>query len=123
MNREKLRDRTMKIGNNVGFSVFKREARPYKEVETHLLQEGWMKTGSVGERIHYFESSGINITVIDGMNATLVMPSGPVRGRLFSDSAGGLMSMSTLGMGSKSDSSNQSKSRNRSSSADSSILV
>lgn len=74
---------------NIGSSVVKRETRPLEEISQQLREDGWTQTGSIGERILYFEKSGINITVMKGAMATLVFPSGPIRGRVFGDS--GLM--------------------------------
>lgn len=68
---------------NFGSSVFKREAKSKMAVERHLQREGWEKTGDIGDRISYFESSGINITVVDGPMGTVILPSGPVRGTIF----------------------------------------
>lgn len=85
---------------NIGTSVVKRESRPTEEVVAQLENDGWEMTGSIGgDRVLYFEKSGINITVMEGPMGTLVFPSGPVRGRLFGNS--GLMAgkKSVLGTG------------------------
>lgn len=68
---------------NFGFSVFKREAKDMANVERHLSRDGWEKTGEVGERVAYYEKSGINVTVIGGPRGTVIMPSGPIRGTVF----------------------------------------
>lgn len=87
---------------NIGSSVLKRETKPYDEVLSQLRRNGWTQTGSLGDSVRYFENSGFSITVVDGPMATLIMPSGPVRGRVFGNS--GLMANQTsvLGMGSDS---------------------
>jgi len=99
---------------NFGLSVFKREAKPASEVEKKLSRDGWNKTGSVANgRVQYFEKSGINITTVSGPRGTVILPSGPIRGRLFGQGVGINMS-SVIGAGSKSDNQNkQSQKSNR----------
>lgn len=72
-------------GLNVNLSVFKRVTNTLDEVDKALKDDGWSLTGSLGagERIKYYEQSGINITAIGGPAGTVVIPSGPVRGMLF----------------------------------------
>lgn len=71
---------------NIGFSVFKREAQSIQDVVTHLQQNGWSVTSSIGDnRIVYLENSGVNITAVKGPLGTVVIPSGPIRGRMFGE--------------------------------------
>jgi len=86
---------------NIGTSVFKREVKSMEKVTNQLKRNGWEQTGSLGERVKYFENSRFNVTVIDGPAATVVIPSGPIRGRLFGDS--GLMANQTSVIGAGSD--------------------
>lgn len=73
---------------NVGLSVFKREAQSIQDVITSLQMDGWTVTNRVGDdRIVYFENSGFNITAIQGPLGTVIMPSGPIRGKIFGDNA------------------------------------
>ena len=82
---------------NIGTSVMKREAKDIDEVTSQLRRNGWEQTGSLGDRVKYFENSRINITVIEGPMGTVILPSGPIRGRLFGDS--GLMANQTSVVG------------------------
>lgn len=73
---------------NIGSSVVKREGKTLEQVESIYLNKGWTKTGEVaGGRVLYFENAGINITVISGAMGVLIVPSGPVRGRIFGEEA------------------------------------
>lgn len=101
---------------NIGSSVMKREAKPIDQVTNQLKRNGWTQTGSLGNKIKYFENSRLSITVVDGPMGTLILPSGPIRGRLFGDS--GLMvnqsSVIGAGAGSADNTENQDKQvRNR----------
>lgn len=69
---------------NFGTSVIKREAKPASRVRASLERDGWTEISEVaGGRIAYYERSNINITVVDGPAGTVIMPSGPIRGRVF----------------------------------------
>lgn len=88
------------IGKNMNFgsSVLKRESKDIEVVEDHFINSGWNKTGSaLNGRLRYFEKSGINITALDGPSATLIMPSGPVRGAIFGDESVGFSRVSVIG--------------------------
>lgn len=74
---------------NIGTSIFKRENKDTVEVIDHFESNGWEVTGTLGDRVTYLENSALSITVIDGVAGTLVIPSGPFRGRFFGES--GLM--------------------------------
>lgn len=71
---------------NIGSSVIRRESRSADDVLDELRANGWSKTDEVHGNIHYLENSGFSLTVIDGPLATTVIPSGPLRGRLFGTS-------------------------------------
>lgn len=69
---------------NLGSSVVKREAKPASRVKSSLERDGWSRISEVaGGRIAYYERSSINITVIDGPAGTVIIPSGPIRGKVF----------------------------------------
>lgn len=85
---------------NIGSSVLKRESAPFDEVMEKLRRDGWSKTGELAQgRVVYVESSGISLTVVDGPMGTLIFPSGPVRGKLFSSDSVGVGLTSTIGLG------------------------
>lgn len=84
---------------NLGTSVFKREDRPAEQVIRLLSQNGWSRTGSIGDRVTYMENSGINITVIQGAAGTIIIPSGPIRGRIFGDNNRFFSNVSVIGAG------------------------
>lgn len=93
-----------KSGFNFGSSVVKRESKPIEAVEERLLGDGWKKTGEIASgRVRYYQKTGINITAVKGPVATLLMPSGPVRGAFFGDSAVGFNRTSVIGAGSSTD--------------------
>lgn len=96
---------------NFGSSVLKREAKPLTDVTNQLKANGWRQTGSLGNRVVYLENSGMNITVIDGPMGTLVVPSGPIRGRVFGDSGLQLNRVSVIGAGSDSSESDDGQSQ------------
>ena len=74
-------------GVNIGSSVVRRDSRELSRVRTELRGGGWRQTGSIGDnRIVYMENSGFSLTLVDGPTGTLIMPSGPVRGKLFGTS-------------------------------------
>ena len=93
------------IGNsNFGGSVIKRESATKEQVVEKFKKDGWRVTGSIGGgRIDYLQKSGINITIISGPRGTLVLPSGPIRGRIFGDSAVGFSNISLIGLGATND--------------------
>lgn len=92
---------------NFGSSVLKREAKPMDEVANQLKRNGWEETGSIGSRARQFENSGLSVTVVDGPMATLVIPSGPIRGKVFGSSGLEANQTSVIGAGAgSSDSSN-----------------
>lgn len=72
-------------GKNISFgsSIFKREARSLSEVQKLLRTNGWEKTGQISSRVVYMENSGVNITLIEGPLGTVIIPSGPIRGKVF----------------------------------------
>lgn len=88
---------------NIGSSQLKREARDVEVVIKKLKRNGWTQSGSLGDRVLYFENTGMSITVIDGPMGTLVVPSGPVRGRLFGSSGLRINKNSVLDLSSDSD--------------------
>lgn len=89
---------------NIGTSVIKRENKPADEVIRLLQQRGWSTTGTIGDRVTYLENSGINITIIDGAMGTVIIPSGPIRGRIFGENTGFFSNVSVIGAGSRIDS-------------------
>lgn len=70
----------------IGTSVMRRDSRELNKVKTDLTINGWVQSGSLGDRVVYMENSGFSITLIEGPMGTVVIPSGPVRGALFGDS-------------------------------------
>lgn len=85
---------------NLGTSVLKREAKSIEDVAARLRRAGWEETGSVaGGRVRYFEEAGINITAVQGVFGTVIMPSGPVRGAIFGEDAVSLNRTSAIGAG------------------------
>lgn len=70
---------------NMGSSIIKREAKPLSKVETQMRRNGWEKTGQIGDRVSYMESSNVNLTLVEGPLGTVVLPSGPLRGAVFGD--------------------------------------
>lgn len=84
---------------NITFSVVKNVRYEPDEVESYLTQAGWSKTGeALNGRFRYLENSGINITLIDGMFGTTVIPSGPLRGAVFGSGVNIISSNSGLGI-------------------------
>lgn len=88
---------------SLGTSVIKREDKPADQVITTLQRRGWEVTGRVGNRVTYLENSGLNITVIDGPMGTVIMPSGPLRGRIFGENVRFISSRSVIGEGKSTD--------------------
>lgn len=82
---------------NFGTSIFKREAKDAQEVIDHLRNNGWEVTGTLGNRLTYMENSSFNLTIVDGVKGTLVVPSGPIRGRLFGNSGAMFNNTSVIG--------------------------
>jgi len=101
----------MNLNLNIGTSVFKREAKSIEQVTNQLVTNGWTQTGSLGNRVKYFENSRLSITVVDGAIGTLIFPSGPVRGRIFGDS--GLMANQTSVIGAGSDTNNDTQKQDK----------
>lgn len=87
---------------NIGSSVFKREAKEMETVINQLKRNGWEESGSMGDRVQYLENSQMSVTVINGVSGTLVVPSGPVRGKIFGDSGLDINQVSVIGAGSDS---------------------
>ena len=83
---------------SINLSVFKREDIDFEEVERQLTDAGWEKTGSIRESVFYYEKSGFNITVVDGPQAVSAFPSGPIRGRMFSNVVGNRQADSAFGI-------------------------
>lgn len=79
----------------------KREARDADEVVRKFTRDGWEVTSKFGDRLTYLEKSGINITVVDGPMGTLIMPSGPARGKIFGKEVNLFSRTSTIGLGAK----------------------
>lgn len=76
---------------DIGSSVIKRYDAPASQVRAMLAAGGFQETGSaMNGKVKFHQNSGINLTTVDGPLATLVMPSGPVRGSLFGDEAVGI---------------------------------
>lgn len=86
-------------GVSFGGSVLKREARSIERVRKEFSRGGWTRTGSIGERIQYYEKNGINITLIGGPRGTVIIPSGPIRGSIFSDDMKVVSRTSVIGAG------------------------
>lgn len=87
---------------SVGTSVLKREPRDIDEVAEKLKSEGWERTESIlGGRVQYFKSAGIGITAMQGPMGTVIMPSGPIRGQIFSGDTVGIGRTSSIGLGEK----------------------
>lgn len=85
---------------NIGLSTIKRESKPKEDVERALLRNGWEETESLaGDRLSYFENTGINVTVLETPRGTLVFPSGPIRGSLFGEDVKVFSRQSALGLG------------------------
>lgn len=84
---------------NIGSSVLKREAKSMDKVTDQLKRNGWSKTGEIADHAEYYENSGMSITVIEGLTATLIIPSGPIRGRVFGNSGFQLDDTSVIGAG------------------------
>lgn len=85
---------------NLGLSVFKREAKDVQDVLSTLQSNGWSQTGQIlNGRVTYLENSGFSITVIDGPAGTAIIPSGPLRGKLFGDSGAEFSRTSVIGAG------------------------
>jgi len=84
---------------NFGTSVFKRENRPFSDVVKQFQTDGWSRTGEFGNKLVYLQKDGIGITIANGPMATLVFPSGPIRGRLFGTSGLSVGKKSVLGTG------------------------
>lgn len=89
------------LNASFGGSVVKREARSIDEVDKKLRNDGWDRTSSIlNGRLRYYSNSGVNITAFSGPLGTLIIPSGPVRGKLFGDTE--LVSgASVIGLGKK----------------------
>lgn len=83
---------------SINLSVFKREDIDYDEVERQLIDSGWEETGKIRDSVYYFEKSGFNITVVDGPRAVSAFPSGPIRGRIFSNVVGNSQADSVFGI-------------------------
>jgi len=83
---------------SINLSVFKREDIDFEEVQRQLTDAGWEMTGSLRETVYYYEKSGFNVTVVDGPQAVSAFPSGPIRGRLFSDVVGNSQADSVFGI-------------------------
>lgn len=76
---------------DIGSSVIKRYDAPASQVRAMLAAGGFQETGSaMNGKIKFHQNSGINLTTVDGPLATLVLPSGPVRGSLFGEDAVGI---------------------------------
>ena len=83
----------------IGLSTVKRIAEPKERVESHLREGGWEETAiTLGERVSFYENSGINLTVLEGPFGTVILPSGPVRGLLFGQNATVFSRESALGI-------------------------
>lgn len=85
-------------GPNIGSSVVRRDSRSASRVINELQSQGWRRTGSIGDRVTYMESAGFSLTVIDGPAGSVVIPSGPIRGRVFGSSGLEVSSDSLMGM-------------------------
>lgn len=96
---------------NIGSSVFKRETKTITEVADRLRRNGWQQTGSMGEKILYFENSGMSLTLVDAPMATLIFPSGPIRGRIFGDSGLDINQISVIGAGADTGSNGENQNR------------
>lgn len=77
---------------NINLSVVKRSTESIGPVSQSLEEQGFEDTGQLMDgRVRYFENpNGINLTVADGPFATLVFPSGPIRGSIFGNDAVGI---------------------------------
>lgn len=66
-------------------SVVKRTREPTDIVRNELSNEGYEHVeSSLTGRVHYYENKeGTNLTVIRSLRATVVMPTGPVRSKVY----------------------------------------
>jgi hypothetical protein len=83
---------------NFSSSVVRRESRSKQEVVNELMSQGWEQTGSMGNRVSYLENGGISISVVSGPMGSVIVPSGPIRGRLFGQSGLNFGMMQQQGM-------------------------
>lgn len=83
---------------SINLSVFKREDIEFDEVKRQLTDAGWEQTGKIRDSVFYYEKSGFNITVVDGPQAVSAFPSGPIRGRIFSNVVGNRQADSVFGI-------------------------
>jgi len=65
-------------------SVVKRLGTDIEQVSKQMNEAGFNKTGeALGGKALYFESAGINVTLIPAITGgTIMFPSGPVRGKV-----------------------------------------
>lgn len=98
---------------NLGLSVFKREMSSLDEVQRTLENDGWERKGTMGDRVRVFERSGFSITAIEGPMATIIMPSGPIKGRFFSGDSVGVNRLSVIGASNKDRDKESQKQRDR----------
>lgn len=73
---------------NISSSIVKRTSRDKQDVVKELQSNGFVETGSLmNGKVGYYENSGVNITVISTRRGSIVMPSGPVRGKFLGNNA------------------------------------
>lgn len=95
---ERIRGLMPGNGINISLSVIKREAKPINEVVSKLTRDGWNVTSKLGNnRIVYLEKSGFNITAFKGPLGTVIIPSGPIRGRIFGEEVDFVNRTSSIG--------------------------
>lgn len=71
---------------NFGSSIVKREAKPARRVKQRLQRDGWREISEVANgRVTYWSKTNFSITVIEGPLGTTIIPSGPIRGKVFGD--------------------------------------
>lgn len=110
-------------GINIGTSVLKREAKSIDQVERQFTRNGWKRTGSaLGGRVVYLQNSGMNISIIEGPSGTVVMPSGPIRSKVFGSNFNLFSRTSVIGAGTSNKSSNDPRER-RQTSSDTETLI
>ena len=77
------------INRNIDLSVVKRRTDEMDEVVSRLEDQGFDVVSDRGMGVTLESEEGISLCVYDGVFGTWVTPSGPVRGRVFSERAVG----------------------------------
>lgn len=73
---------------NMELPVVKRYNADISEAHENLVSNGFEVTGTIMDGgIRYYENAGVGVTLIDGPFGTSLIPSGPIRGMKFGESA------------------------------------